>query len=215
MLKTRKLCVFVILLVGFTLIFTACEGLEGGLINFDALYKVGDTGPGGGIIFYVADGQNGRPVGFIDTFSGDRHFYLEAAPEDVTTFENRLQWAVSGHDFKIDNTLETIGSGRKNTALIVQQLGINAPAAFICDNYESDNGTDDWFMPSLLELQELFKHNRDNNDVNYSFTSSTYWSSSQSLTRDDSAYYSYTTITRISHGKAAAESVRPIRSFAN
>jgi len=57
--------------------------------------SIGDTGPGGGIIFFVADGLDGRHDGF--TFytgmgeESETRFYLEADPENAVGTQ---QWAV-------------------------------------------------------------------------------------------------------------------------
>ncbi|MDR1179733.1 MAG: hypothetical protein LBK44_04445, partial [Spirochaetales bacterium] len=92
-------------------------------------YKIGDRGPAGGIIFFTMGGSGWR--------------YLEAAPADLPDAE----W---GPD-DVDIATETrIGSGKKNTELIVaklRELGETGMAAQLCAGYEV-NGFKDWFLPS-------------------------------------------------------------------
>ena len=90
--------------------------------NGTRITQIGDTGPGGGKIFYIADGDEGRPLGFTlymdagDTI-GQKVYYLEAAPTDINT---NLAWASSGFvGTSIGNTSQNIGTGSecdKNSA---------------------------------------------------------------------------------------------------
>jgi len=117
-------------------------------------YEIGAIGPGGGIIFYR------NLDGFIMTDTGEKAYYLEVAPVDFTG----LSWATYEYNpdyggvytYKdISDTEHEIGTGRKNTALILA-LDPDAPAALACKNY-SNNGKDDWFLPSLDELSEIYR----------------------------------------------------------
>jgi hypothetical protein len=104
-------------------------------------YKIGDTGPAGGTIFYVrADAPKGE------------WRYLEAAPADLLDAE----WGAYEKD--IGGTEERIGSGKKNTELIVaklKELGESGRAAQLCAEYET-NGYKDWFLPSKDELELMY-----------------------------------------------------------
>ena len=108
----------------------------------NGLYKVGDTGPGGGTIF------------FVDRFNEYADFtYLEMAP--TTTHLYRL-WAqtslqstaVTGADSK------ALGGGYQNTIDIVAQGNTSAAtcAAKYCDALVT-GGQSDWYLPSLGELE--------------------------------------------------------------
>ena len=157
-----------------------------------AYYEPGDTGPGGGIIFYVADGREGRNFGFLNTYAGKTCHYLEAAPSDIAG--PYLVWApmtspaftspVPGLSINPDITDQAIGRGMKNTALIlacVSSPATDAPAAHACDTYSSPNGTDDWFLPSKEEQDELYERwNTDGRPAKYNLsTAYLYWTSSQ------------------------------------
>jgi hypothetical protein len=107
-------------------------------------YSVGDTGPGGGIIFYVNSG------GF--TSNGVTCRYLEAAPVNLSG----AQWGADGTLTGANGT--AIGTGYSNTRTIIAALSSGIPesgrAAQLCDAY-SNNGYADWFLPSQDELRAL------------------------------------------------------------
>jgi uncharacterized repeat protein (TIGR02543 family) len=122
-------------------------------------YDLGDTGPGGGKVFYRSE------TGFTMTDTSEICYYLEAAPVDIDT---RLKWF--SDDFSIDLTEENvllldwinsdeftasgIGTGRRNTIMILA-MDPNAPAAKACNDYQN-NGIIDWFLPSFDELVQLY-----------------------------------------------------------
>jgi uncharacterized repeat protein (TIGR02543 family) len=161
---------------GYNIIFTGWyEQNRTNSFNFDAPitanitlyanwrpYELGDTGPGGGIIFYRSE------AGFIMTDDFSIAHYLEVTPVDIGKFV----WASpSNINTYIQGTAKEIGAGRNNTRLIII-LGTNAPAAHVC--FEYINVKNDWFLPSIDELGELSK-NRDFIDNLNGF----YWSSTQ------------------------------------
>jgi hypothetical protein len=124
-------------------------------------YKIGDTGPAGGIIFYDKKNNSG----------GWR--YLEAAPAST---ETKVKWAMNNSS--VENTRDEIGTGKQNTQLIVDfslQTGINMPAARYCDKL-TYGGHDDWYLPSKLELGLLFLNLKDAGIGG--FSGERYWSSS-------------------------------------
>ena len=121
-------------------------------------YLIGDTGPGGGIIFY----QDSN--GFTMTDTGEKAYYMEAA----TVNQGSLAWASPafippssggrGNWRSIEGTSTAIGTGRRNTALILA-TDANAPAALACKNYRG-GGKDDWFLPSRDELDLMYRNLR-------------------------------------------------------
>ncbi len=128
------------------------------------VYSVGDTGPAGGIIFYV----NTDPA--IGEWT-----HLEAAPSDLPNYK----WGSTSTPVVATGT--DIGTGESNTAAIVVALGDNGGtpyAAKICSEYTvtyNEVVYEDWFLPSRNELNELYKQR---NTVG-GFASSFYWSSSE------------------------------------
>jgi hypothetical protein len=118
-----------------------------------AVYKIGDTGPAGGLIFY----DKGNSIG------GWR--YLEAAPVDLgpSPFitENPDSFPRSLKELWDKTEGENgrgIGKGRYNAEYIMEiaqaRGGFNW-AVRLCDNYEH-NGFDDWFLPSRDELNFMY-----------------------------------------------------------
>ena len=154
-------------------------------------YEVGDTGPAGGKIFYVATTE--QTSSYVDS-NGTTQTYgwkcLEAAPEDITVtnadgtttskviFGYHLTMDGVGYNAQIITTENSasdgsganaaIGQGKSNTKKLVQGIANGAwstnstnanpttnYAAKLCDGY-SYGGCDDWFLPSLKELKELY-----------------------------------------------------------
>jgi hypothetical protein len=156
--------------------------------------KVGDRGPAGGIIFY--------DKGIF--FNGWQ--YLEAAPADL----DGAQWAAN--DQGISGTGTAVGTGKRNTELIVERLG-NGTAAQLCDALEF-GGYNDWFLPSQDELDLMYKNLKQRGLGN--FLNSEYWSSSY----DSSRALGHTSWGQnFSNGSKAymwqdkAASVRAVRQF--
>ncbi len=165
-------------------------------------YKIGDTGPAGGKIFYVNE-----------NYETDDWRYLEAAP---TEHEQDARW---GANLKMATSTD-IGTGRANTELIVAEtegydrdIGTEY-AAKICSEFVL-NGYDDWFLPSRDELDALYQQrNKVGGFVEQPHTNTIYWSSSASTQyvihawgQDDHGQKS----GRLTKGGLLI--VRPVRSF--
>ncbi|MCL2763990.1 MAG: hypothetical protein FWD40_01760 [Treponema sp.] len=108
--------------------------------------EVGDTGPAGGIIYYV------NTTGFIVTFDNSRAHYLEAAPADSKFLG--VAWSFD-MEKNIAGTAGNFGRGRQNTALITAADDF-ATAAAVCIDYGVDTDFNDWFLPSTGELMEMY-----------------------------------------------------------
>ena len=116
-------------------------------------YKIGDTGPAGGLIFYDKGNRSGGWQ------------YLEAALVDLgpTVFatENPSRSGALGDLWRksSDNSAREIGKGKFNTEYIMeltQSLGGGFGwAVQLCDAYEF-NGFSDWFLPSRDELNFMY-----------------------------------------------------------
>ena len=122
-------------------------------------FAIGDTGPGGGIVFSVsADGMSG----------------LEAAPVDQTP----APWCNSFTDISgvvnLQATTPDPNSGADNTPLIIEVCG-ESSAAGVAADYEWPNGQTDGFLPNIEEFDLLF----DQRTVVGGFVSGGYWSSSE------------------------------------
>ncbi|GHU37638.1 hypothetical protein FACS1894172_21130 [Spirochaetia bacterium] len=163
------------------------------------VYKIGDTGPAGGIIFF--------DMGFY--MDGWR--YLEAAPQD---FHMKVRWGQGS----LRGTDTILGSGKKNTELIISEFGKETLGAAQVGKRDATKyrGYDDWFLPSRDELNIMYQ----NRTIIGGFNSGWYWSSSctgnstyawgQSFSNGDQGFpYGYRGETVIGN----ANSVRVIRQF--
>jgi hypothetical protein len=144
--------------------------------------KVGDIGPGGGIVFYDAgkDENWGR--------------YLEMAPKSCE--EVRLPWRPAGNtktvytgsgsqsDAELRVLAKGLGMGKVNTRVITVALGAGAkPYAAKFAEDSTCGGKDDWFLPSKDELDIAFNRLAQNrvagNDTPVGgFNKGYYWTSS-------------------------------------
>ena len=110
------------------------------------LYSVGDPGPGGGTIFYV---DMRRAV-------GSRYLEVACAGWQNTcdgSADPQVAWDCHGTPINgADGT--AIGTGELNTTDIVTGCPTTGIAAKVADAY-SNNTLDDWFLPSLDELNAL------------------------------------------------------------
>lgn len=113
---------------------------------------VGDTGPGGGKVFYIA---------------GPTRY--EAASTDLGT----APWGCQGTS--VPGAVATaVGTGAANTTAIVGVCLTAGIAARLADDYVS-GGQTDWFLPSKDELNELYLQKA----TVGGFADDVYWSSSE------------------------------------
>ena len=110
------------------------------------------------------------------TDTGQVCHYLEAAPADI---EGTCKWSSGlAYDDNISGTETAIGTGRKNTTLILS-VDINAPAARACMvGYNAGGTKTDWFLPSRDELDQLYKKRVFIDDLHATYF---YWSSTQGI----------------------------------
>jgi uncharacterized repeat protein (TIGR02543 family) len=122
---------------------------------------LGDTGPGGGIVFYV------QLTDFTSTGSdcGTGCRYLEAAPVDQSA---GVAWCSS--TAATSATSEDLGAGRSNTT--TADGTCTSGAIELAARY-NNNGKSDWHLPSRAELTLMF-----NERARLSVTG-TYWSSTE------------------------------------
>lgn len=163
-------------------------------------YKVGDTGPGGGIIFFV-DRYN-EYAGFT---------YLEVAP--VSTQVQRT-WTPSIYQFVTVTGADSkaLGAGHQNTIDIVNQGHTNpaTSAAKYCADLVF-GGQSDWYLGSLAEMMAI-------SEVLYfqlgvgGFLPAIYWSSSE-----DAENYAwgqiFSSFSPYLGDKGNTYYVRPVRRF--
>ncbi|MDR3355928.1 MAG: DUF1566 domain-containing protein [Spirochaetaceae bacterium] len=159
------------------------------------IYKIGDFGPAGGIVFYDKG-----------VFSAGWR-YLEAAPVET---EFTAQWGA--YNKVVDGTGNGIGFGKRNTQAIVEFLrkqGETGRAAQRCADLDFD-GFNDWFLPSKDELNLMYRNLKTKGLGE--FSGSWYWSSSEY--NNGSAWPQYFSDGKQSYGaKDYAFSVRAVRAF--
>jgi len=180
--------------------------------NCDHQYAIGNTGPAGGIIFYVA--ASGFTIeGYTGSFSAYTAYYLEAAPANAS--ESTMRW--SNTNILIPNlsqdisdlTDRAIGRGRLNTAIIiaahpddtVANNAAKATAAY------SQGGNDDWFLPNYEELNQMYIQRS-----HVGITTGLFWSSSQTNNINARAQ-DLVNGSRFNIDKNNGLSVRAIRAF--
>ena len=168
-------------------------------------YKVGDTGPGGGIIFYK---DLARPVGSQ---------YFEAAcagwsdgicgGDDIA--DPQPAWgcrgvALSGADGS------AIGDGKQNTADIVKECKEARIAALLADDLIL-GGQSDWYLPSKDELNQMYLQK----SAVGGLASWAYWTSTE-FGRESKLGAVYQVFSNGVHSallKSSVSRVRPVRSF--
>ena len=174
------------------------------------VYRIGDTGPAGGLIFY----DKGNNIG------GWRYF--EAAPADLgpTIFiENPGSLPRNLYELwekTYDDNGRGIGKGFYNTEYLMQiaqaRGGFNW-AVRLCDNYEL-NGFNDWFLPSRDELNFMYGNLYLRGLGNFrqaQYWSSTGWTDSWGAYR--AWYIDFADGKHDTQNASQQRRVRPIRQF--
>jgi hypothetical protein len=181
---------------------------------------VGDTGPGGGIVFYVA-GSNFTSTG-SDCDTACR--YLEAAP---AASEAGRTWATGANQSAAVSGADAtgIGTGYQNTVDIKNQTGnVAATSAAVYAFDYSNNSKTDWHLPSRDELNELCKYARSQTTGNTSvscnssgslrsgFLAAYYWSSSEG-SASNAWIQGFDFGNQVNLDKKFTIRVRPVRAF--
>jgi hypothetical protein len=213
---------------------TATVTLTGTTCNGSFTCQVGDTGPGGGTIFYVA-----LTSFTLDSATGSMCTtnckYLEAAPTSGTnawTAANLYYWDTT--TAIVAARVARIGSGYANTLAIVGPNTSSGKAGAASLGYRGPNSLTDWFLPSEDELNQMCKWQRGqawtsdatlcNNPsatlntgagaTGYGFTTSAYWSSTDSSDATKARGQSFSNGSQNSYVKLTAQfRVMPIRAF--
>ncbi len=159
------------------------------------VWKVGDTGPGGGIVFYDA--------GSVQSWGR----YMEAAPNTWSggSADPTMKW--SGNTNTTVSTSTDIGTGSANTAAIIAQSSTADRAATAARAY-TGGGKTDWFLPSKDELNALYAQKA----VVGGFAADEYWSSSQFVSVN-AWYQFFDSGDQDIYLKDSTLLVRPVRAF--
>ena len=180
--------------------------------------KVGDIGLGGGVIFYdkgfESDGWRYLEA-FLDDQSTYQYGYFREKPNGSNLFVNRSQ-------IKDEScTSIGVGSGKLNTEMIFNSCGgeafssasgsgkITNYAASICLNMTND-GCDDWFLPSMEELQLLYSYLSAKSDTQLDFF---VWSSTEGERPSGAKGVNFKDGSSFEKSRAEACHIIPIRAF--
>ena len=132
--RKRGIYYSIIVVFVLTLLFISCSSPVP-----VPVYEIGDTGPAGGLIFYVKDSDS------------DVWKYLEAAPSDQGS---DIAWGCRGT--LIDGADgNAVGAGAQNTIDIVTGCSTAGIAAKICDDLVLGDYSD-WYLPSKDELNLMY-----------------------------------------------------------
>jgi len=176
-------------------------------------YRVGDVGPGGGLVFLISGGLT-----------------YEMAPNTWNAIETTgIQWCGGRTNSVATGTV--VGTGSANTTAML----ISASPFVACTSSApnavraySGGGLTDWFLPSKDELNAMCNYSRNPGTVptgactgvqdgtfaagTYGFVSDLYWSSSQ-FTAIDAWYQVLDNATVSFDAKGYPLGVRPVRAF--
>jgi hypothetical protein len=144
------------------------------------LCKIGMTGPGGGIVFFI-DNFDQYPSFCPET--GRDCNYLEASPADATVgLTQTFSWCSNTNLLGLNDWgRRAIGAGRTNTVRMLdatQDPHCVSGAAVIANEYSTAQTAEgSWWLPSLGELMVMYSN------LTFSgvgdFTYLLYWSSSE------------------------------------
>ena len=165
----------------------------GNEVSFTTL-SVGQTGPGGGIVFFDKGNANGGWQ------------YLESATSDQST---DLVWGCYSTT-NIPGTQVTVGSGAANTSLIVAGCNEANFAAKLCNDLTL-GGQSDWFLPSRAELYLMWKNLHQNGLGNFNISDG-YWSSTEAFS-SHAWYFDNSYGAAFTSNKGSTLYVRAVRAF--
>ena len=167
--------------------------------------QVGDTGPGGGKVFYVS----GSAINAVSGVSGGG-IYLEMAPATFskTTF-NWCEGPGNPYTTLLGATATNIGSGAANTKIMIDNCtggaGVEAVNLTL-------GGKSDWFLPSYGELLEIYsERNMLGLGSGEAAASYLYWSSTEADTWIASSLVPWAGVGGQNKGQATP--YLPIRAF--
>ena len=181
-------------------------------------YNLGDIGPGGGKIFYVAS----TPFACGPSRS-ESCTYLEAALSGWNggASDPLAKWAnaygvINNAGSPETATATAIGWGYRNTRAIIRAGNTDTgTAAALADSHTVIVGgvvVDDWYLPSLDELNEMYLRKTDIGGFDVT-VGGLYWTSTESSSTNARRQRFNNGENWTGSGKFASNYVRPIRAF--
>jgi hypothetical protein len=165
-------------------------------------YKIGDTGPGGGSIFFVDDNDQYTSLD-----------YLEAAPQLCEGASKTWSSDLTNSLVAVNGWAErAVGAGKANSAAMIANGATSysadtSGAAFFAEA-STCGSKDDWFLGSLGEMKLMY----DNLQGVGGFASGSYWSSS-GVDATYAWYQSFYGGYQGYNNKLLTYYVRPVRAF--
>ena len=208
------------------------EGKSSNPCNTGLTYACGQTGPGGGVVFYVASIAFACGANMASTCN-----YLEVAPnlwnpdskisckaatgtscggsvQETSDFSSTglgFPWCTgSGEKERVNGAIGTaMGEGFANTTAMLSVCN-PSDAGNVARSY-TGGGLTDWSLGSFLEMIELYSY--DNRAAIGGFNSGSYWSSSQDNRKLSNAQNFSSTGGREARSKSNTYGLRPVRAF--
>jgi len=180
---------------------SVCDGSDAGTVA-DEVCKIGMTGPGGGLIFFVD---------YNDQYTGLN--YLEAAPQSCEGTSKAWSSDSTNSLVAVNGwAARAVGAGKANSAAMIANGATSytadtSGAAFFAEASTCGTKTD-WFLGSLGEMKLMY----DNLQGVGGFASGNYWSSSEDVALN-AWYQSFTVGIQYSYVKTFTSFVRPVRAF--
>jgi hypothetical protein len=165
-------------------------------------YKVGDTGPGGGTIFFVDRYNEYADFTYLEVGPTGTEALRTWAPSSPVNYQSAV---VSGADSK------ALGAGYQNTIDIVAQGHITTSAAYYCDQLTHGDKSD-WYLPSLAELSLVYRVVAFQLNMPGFINFQNYWSSSE-FSATQAWAIQMTNDTNLTSSKSNPAWVRPVRRF--
>lgn len=166
----------------------------GNVQTFVTNVKAGDSYQGGIVAYVLQSGDAGYDV-------NNQHGIIAAIADQSTSAPWSLTLTTTGA------TSQAIGSGQGNTNTIVSNQGSGTYAAKICADLVT-GGYDDWYLPSLYELNKLYL----NRELIGGFAVAFYWSSSEDYI-NGAWLHSFNSNSQTVGTKSNSYYVRAVRSF--
>ncbi len=181
--------------------------------------QIGDVGPGGGIVFYVAS----KPFTETGAACASNCSYLEAQPTDLSP----AAWCTgpgAAPKYLVDAPGTAIGTGYTNTNSMIGTY-MNPPANICTGGAGSEaaatwGGTSDWFLPAVAELFALLSAPTSVTGIS---AENSYWSSTFGKAAQNSTACALMVVTVNANESCPSPvqpsmingvfSVRPVRAF--
>lgn len=178
-------------------------------------YEIGDTGPGGGIVFYYSE----EGFAFYESRSASPRLchYLECSPVEL----GLMTWCPcekgnSCNVLYMNDGVSGVGTGRLNTNSILntahkKTLTPQNCAAKACAVYSTETTKlGEWYLPNSFELKLLYSNLRKSGRL---VSNSIYWTSETSRYNDYSRYVRFSDGDSDTVYKSNYLIVRAVRAF--